>query len=123
MTEFETAELTFSLLGYAMTAMALYFTVVSGYLIIAYTVGEQLSKSQMFIVSSLFGVFALILAYASYSFFAEASNVGNRTSSSFEYWLPSVISIAELAGIIAAFRFMFDIRKKSSITHPTKTKY
>ena len=25
MTEFETAELTFSLLGYAMTAMALYF--------------------------------------------------------------------------------------------------
>ncbi|MFT4815647.1 MAG: hypothetical protein ACI9IQ_001140 [Cyclobacteriaceae bacterium] len=116
MTEFETAELTFSLLGYAMTAMALYFTIVSGYLIIAYMVGEELSKSQMFIVSSLFGVFALILAYASYSFFAEASNVGNRASSSIEYWLPSVIGIAESAGIIAAFRFMFDIRKKSSIT-------
>ena len=51
MTEFETAELTFSLVGYGMTAMALYFTVVSGYLIVAYLVGEQLSKSQMFIVS------------------------------------------------------------------------
>ena len=117
MTEFETTELTFSLLGYAMTAMTLYFTVVSGYLIIAYMVGEQLSKSQMFIVSSLFGVFAFILVFASYSFFAEASNVGNRTSSSINYWLPSVIGIAEFAGVIAAFRFMFDIRKKSSITH------
>ena len=97
--------------------MALYFTVVSGYLIIAFMVGKQLSKSQMIIVSTLFAVFAFILAYASYSFFAEASSVGNRTGSTIEYWLPSVIGIAELAGIIAAFKFMLDIRKKSIIAH------
>lgn len=69
MTGFETAELTFSLVGYGMTAMALYFTVVSGYLIVAYLVGEQLSKSQMIIVSSLFSVFAFSLVFGSYSFF------------------------------------------------------
>jgi hypothetical protein len=73
-TDFETAELTFSLVGYAMTAMAMYFTVVSGYLIVAFTVGEQLSKSQMIIVSSLFLVFAFSLVFGSYSFFAQANN-------------------------------------------------
>lgn len=115
MTEFETAELTFSLVGYGMTAMALYFTVVSGYLIVAYMVGEQLSRSQMVIVSSLFVVFALSLVFGSYSFFSQANNVGNVTNSSIEYWLAPVIGISELAGIIAAFKFMFDIRKKMSI--------
>lgn len=47
MTEYEAADLTFSLVGYGMTAMALYFTVESGYLIGAYMVGSNLSKSQV----------------------------------------------------------------------------
>jgi len=119
-TEFETAELTFSLVGYGMTAMALYFTVVSGYLIVAYLVGEQLSTSQMIIVSSLFSVFAFILVFGSYSFFSEANRVGNVSSSSAEYWLSSVVGITELAGIVAAFKFMFDIRKKESATASRK---
>jgi hypothetical protein len=117
MTEFETAELTFSLVGYGMTAMALYFTVVSGYLIVAYLVGEQLSKSQIIIVSSLFSVFAFSLVFGSYSFFAEANRVGSVTASSVEYWLAAVIGLAELAGIISAFKFMFDIRKKAAAVH------
>ncbi|MEJ6703420.1 MAG: hypothetical protein ACKVKL_06170 [Pseudomonadales bacterium] len=117
MTEFETAELTFSLVGYGMTAMALYFTVVSGYLIVAYLVGEQLSKSQMIIVSSLFSVLAFSLVFGSYSFFAEANRVGSVTASSVEYWLAAVIGLAELAGIISAFKFMFDIRKKAAAVH------
>lgn len=39
-------------------ALLLYLTVTSGYLIVAYSVGAQLTKSQCLFVSTLFVVFA-----------------------------------------------------------------
>lgn len=114
MTEYEAADLTFSLVGYGMTAMALYFTVVSGYLIGAYMVGSNLSKSQVWIITSLFVVFALGLVFGSYSFFAAAINFGGSSSDSIEYWLGPVIALAELVGIFGALKFMLDIRKSES---------
>ena len=43
--------------------------------------------------------------------------MGSVTASSVEYWLAVVIGLAELAGIISAFKFMFDIRKKAAAVH------
>ncbi|MCB1671100.1 MAG: hypothetical protein R3F41_07130 [Gammaproteobacteria bacterium] len=112
MTEYEIAELTFSLIGYGMTAMALYFTVVSGFLIGAYMVGAELSTSQVWIVTSLFVVFAVSLVFGTFSFFAAASSFGESSRDSVEYWLAPVIGVAEFAGIGASLKFMFDIRRK-----------
>lgn len=111
MTEYETLELTFSLISYGMTAMALYFTVVSGYLIGAYMIGAQLSRSQVWILTSLFIVFAISMVFGTFSFFAEASAFGERSLSSLEYWLAPIIGLAEVAGIVASLKFMFDIRR------------
>lgn len=113
MTDFEKTELTFSLVGYGMTAMALYFTVISSYLIIAYMVGSQLSRSQLAIVSSLFLVFAMSLVFGTYSFFEAANSYGGSSSDSIEYWLAPIVAVAELAGIVAVLKFMFDIRNES----------
>lgn len=113
MTEYESAELTFSLIGYGMTAMALYFTVVSGYLIGAYVVGAELSKSQVWIVTSLFVVFAVSLVFGTFSFFSAASAFGESSTDSVEYWLAPVIAVAEIAGIFASLKFMLDIRRKA----------
>ena len=110
MTEYESAELTFSLVGYGMTALALYFTIVSGYLIGAYMVGSKLLRSQVLIVTSLFIVFELILVFGSYSFFEAANRFGESSSDSIVYWLGSVVAIAELIGIFGALKFMYDIR-------------
>lgn len=118
MSEYETAGLTFSLIGYGMTAMALYFTVVSGYLIGAYMVGAQLSRSQAWIVTSLFMVFALSLVFGTFSFFAAASSIGERSLSSIEYWLAPIIGLAEVAGIVASLKFMFDIRRQTLAPEP-----
>ena len=111
MSEFELAELTFSLVGYGMTAMALYFTVTSSYLIIAYRVGKQLSRSQLIIVSSLFLVFAISLVFGTFSFFDAANNYGGSSRNSVEYWLAPSLAVAELIGFIALFKSMYDIRK------------
>lgn len=96
-----------------MTAMALYFTVISSYLIIAYMVGAKLARSQLIIVSSLFLVFAVSLVFGTFSFFVAANSFGESSSSSIEYWLAPIIAVAEVAGIIAALKFMFDIRKEN----------
>ena len=111
MTEYEVAELTFSLIGYGMTAMALYFTVVSGYLIGAYMVGADLSKSQVWIVTSLFFVFAIILVFGTFSFLSEAISVGEGPTNPLTYWVAPVLGLAETAGIAASLKFMFDIRR------------
>ena len=121
MTEYETAELTFSLIGYGMTAMALYFTVVSGYLIGAYMVGAQLSRSQVWIVTSLFVVFAFSLVFGTFSFFAAASSTGERSLGSIEYWLAPILGLAEIAGIVASLKFMFDIRRVASTLEADKS--
>jgi len=114
MTAFEQAQLAYSLVGYGMTAMALYFTVVSSYLIIAYMVGNKLSRSQLAIVSSLFLVFAISLVFGTYSFFEAANSYGGSSSDSIEYWLAPIVAVAEFAGIVAVLKFMFDIRSGST---------
>ena len=114
MTEYESAELTFSLVGYGMTALALYFTIVSGYLIGAYMVGARLLRSQVLIVTSLFIVFESILVFGSYSFFEAATRFGGSSSDSIEYWLGPVIAIAEVIGIFGALKFMYDIRHEKN---------
>ena len=112
MTDYETADLVFNLVGYGMTAMALYFTVISSYLVVAFMVGTQLSKSQVVIVSSLFGIFALILSFGTFSFFAGANGYGGE-GGPIGFWLAPALCAAELGGIIAAFGFMLDIRRRS----------
>ncbi len=114
MTEYEIADLTFSLVGYGMAAMTLYFSVVSGYLAVAFMTGARLSRSQMSIITSLFVVFSLSLVFGTYSFFDSANSIAGSVSGSIEFWLAPVIGVAELMGIMAAFKFMLDIRRDSS---------
>jgi|GEM_PF-2975464 len=113
MTDYEAADLVFSLVGYGMTALALYFTVISSYLVVAYMVGKQLSTSQVVIVTSLFGVFALILSFGTYSFFAGANGYGGDDGP-IGFWLAPALCIAEIGGIVAALGFMLDIRRRSA---------
>jgi len=65
-------------------------------------------------VTSLFIVFAASLIFGSYSFFAAAVGFGQSSSTSIEYWLGPVIAVAEMACILAALKFMFDIPNNKS---------
>ena len=56
----------------AMTAMGMYITVSSGYLIAAYFIGRQLSALQAAIITVLFTWFALFMALATGGYLSRA---------------------------------------------------
>ena len=67
MSEFEFAEAFSALISAGLSAMGLYFTAVTGYLITAYLIGARLTRSQLLIISALFVVFALIMIFTGFS--------------------------------------------------------
>ena len=98
-----------------MMATTVYLTVVTGYLIVAYLVGAKLTQSQLVTISILFVAFALLFAYGSFEFYGSGfSMVAERPGRLFPatQYIPIVTFFIELAGIVAALRFMVDIRNK-----------
>ena len=103
------------------TAMALYLTVVSGYLILAYTAGASLNRLQISIVNSLFIFFSGGFVYSSFVSFLgmlayqnAAANVGRETptTETAESTSLTIFLVAQLAGILAALIFMADVRRR-----------
>ena len=95
----------------ALTTVAIYLTVVSGYLAAAYLAGSNLRRSQLLIISCLFVTFALVITYSTYSFVAGAAFTAERFGIP-SYRIPGLVMVtAECIGIISALKFMIDIRK------------
>ena len=99
----------------AMTAMGMFLTATSGYLIAAYFIGRQLTSLQAAIITGLFTWFALQMAFSTFAYLERA-----------KYFLDSlevappgiginstIIFFAigfEIFGIIACLKFMWDVR-------------
>ena len=62
-----------------MTASTLYLTVVSGYLVVVYQAGKNLTRYQLLLVSALFLSFAVFFTAGTFGFFK-----GAHTMRSFE---------------------------------------
>jgi hypothetical protein len=95
--------------------MSLYLTVSSGYLLVAYLVGKELSFLQTTIITTLFMFFtitntvATVLYMQSAYYFSHTYGAGRLPG-----WTASVTGILLAAGILAAVKFMWDVR------HPKK---
>lgn len=100
----------------AFTALAIYLTVLSGYMVVAYSVGAELTKSQLIFINSIFLVFSIMLSFASYTYFSSAYQLGSayrpETSPRSEGIMLLFFLIAQFAAIMGALKFMFEIRKK-----------
>ena len=60
----------------ALTALAIFLTVLSGYLVVAYSVGADLTKSQLIFINSIFIVFGLTLTLGVYTYLNAAYQFG-----------------------------------------------
>jgi len=100
----------------AFTALAIYLTVLSGYMVVAYSVGAELTKSQLIFINSIFLVFSLMLSFASYLYLISAYQLGleykPEASPRSEGIMLVLFLITQCAAIMGALKFMFDIRKK-----------
>lgn len=98
----------------ALTSITVYLTLVAGYLIAGYSVGRNLSKTNLTIVSLLFVVAALLLSFLTFQFSSVAielsedqDGVGGGVGS----YISPILLFLQIAGIIGALKFTLDLRK------------
>ncbi len=98
-------------LGGANGAMTLYLTVTSGYLLVAYLAGNELTRLQATIITCLYGVFAATNTVAVVSFFNAAIHYGHTYGTGrMPFWPPYIVGTMFSLGILASLKFMWDVR-------------
>ena len=118
MTEAELVQAWGIFLGNSQTAMALYVSILSGYLVIAYVVGRKLSRFQVRVVSTLFATTALYVTFIltvwwqrALEFALEAKALNpNRIVTNSQLGV-YVTGLLFCMGILAALYFMWDVRR------------
>ena len=96
----------------AFTALTIYITIISGYLVVAYLVGDKLSRFELIIVSTLFVFFSVFISLGTNSFFIGAITYSQNSSLGYEY--PDAARLVfwfQLIGIGASLWFMVNRRK------------
>jgi hypothetical protein len=118
MTESELIEAITSYFDIAVAALTLYVTICSGYLLVAYMAGGNLTNSQALIVSTLYCFVAGVTANAfrtwsqrSFDYLALQESSGlSSISLGTSPMLASVLTAIMFAGVVACLKFMWDVR-------------
>lgn len=119
MTEYELIE---AIIGYNESVpgwLGLYMTTLTGYLIVAYVVGKQLTRSQMIIISTCFAIFAVLCTYsavANSTRILEFTNELRKLNPTRQFAMRDsvlyAVTFVLYAGIAVALKFMWDIRHR-----------
>lgn len=106
-----TATLVTELTDAASSAMSLYLTVVSGYLLVAYLIGKNLTFLQTTIITTLFLFFCTTNTISTVTLMQTAYYFGHTYGEGrFPSWAAAVVGIILSGGILAAIKFMWDVR-------------
>lgn len=102
-------------------SMMVYLTVISGYLVVAYLAGSELTRTQNIFISTIFVVFASFATWGLVSYFwvgeqlrriLEAGGIDPTVVLNPVGVNPAVIAAQMMvAGIFGALRFMWDVRR------------
>ena len=128
MSEFEIVDSYMSASALAMTAMALYISIVTGFLITAYAVSTKLSEAQALFLSLLFAVFAGMTIWGTVAYFEFSDNYADRSETlSIVDMRPDgvkpapIIGTAQILGVIGSLWFMRSRRKNLGNERGTAT--
>jgi len=104
-------QLTTEILGQAQSAMNLYLSAVSGYLLVAYFLGADLTRLQTTIITVLFIFFGIANTYAVMSYFDSAAFFGHTYGAGrAPLWAGPSTGVLFAGGILASLKFMWDVR-------------
>lgn len=111
-------------MGNTATYYALFWTLVSGYLVVAYTVGNKLMRNQiafintLFVISTLFTTFAAVTALRNglLAFRMGATHVEEMTAITAGQAAGFVILVAcvNFVIVLGCMKFMWDVRHPKS---------
>ena len=104
----------------SLEAVTLYLSVVSGYLIAAYTAGKNLEGFRMLLVTLLFLAFSIFFTIGTYTFLVLANGMYSEwgpdaydgSITFYAYW----ISGAQVLGILGSLYFMYSTHKAGADT-------
>ena len=117
MTEAELLAHTADSYANSQACIAMCVTMLSGYLIIAYVAGENMSRPQVVLVNLLYLMIASAVIYAGFSFLLVAQDSGEiawkmttqRTQPPGRY-AGQLIIILLCTSVLASLKFMWDVR-------------
>ena len=116
MTQAEIWEISTNYQSLALTAIALYLTTVSSYLVVVYLVGEKLTRYLALLVSGLFVIFGGLFTYAAIGYLTRSlefiTMLGAYTDSAIRMnpMVPAMTAILEIIGIFASLFYMWSVR-------------
>jgi ABC-type sulfate transport system permease subunit len=119
MTEYELADYATSVMSNFLSAIAIYFSIVTAYVVAAFAAGNRLSKLQLIIVNVTFTVAAGIMGLLSYLLFSRFYELGSQAGRShddtplvdFSVPLGILVTIVYLGCLL----FMWTVRGKSDM--------
>lgn len=119
MSEAESLQVFSSLMQGGYTALSLYLTTLSGYLVVAYLVGRKLTNFQLRTVSFLFLSFSIVLLLGGLEFFRSGMQLllsmgdnGSDIVLRFLAYGVYVLAAIQIIGVILAMKFMHNERRK-----------
>jgi hypothetical protein len=98
------------------SAVALYISILSGYLIVFYVAGAKLNMMQSIFITALFVVFSVIPIWAVYEYLSAAMEASSAMKEKFLFNRvdinPAVILVPLMvAGLVGCLNFAWDTRK------------
>jgi uncharacterized membrane protein YesL len=118
MTEAELWELLNAYNSAGLTALALYLTTASSFLVAAYLTAGNLTRYQTLVISGLFVIFAGLFTYGTIGYFERgvyfASRLGEYTDSEFRMRpiMPYLIGLTEAIGVVVCLVFMWQTNRR-----------
>ena len=122
MNEFELIESLNGAMSNLLASQALFITILSAYIVMAYTAGQKLTKFQVGFVSFIFLTFSFVISagfldmtieiahYASLLDQARGQNIGLSARGDGQYVFP-VSFLIRVAMILGALAFMWSVRR------------
>lgn len=120
MTQAELWELIVAYNSGVLNGVAIYFSALTGYLIVAYMIGDKLTVMQSAIITVGFVVFALLLTFGTVGQATRAVFLIGKTSEEYQSGIMIndttviVLTFLLVGGIAAALKFMWDVRHPKS---------
>jgi hypothetical protein len=117
MSEYELADILVSVSGDTLVFIPLFISIFSGYLVVAWIVGEELTRAQVSLVNTLFCAFVLLLLVAwakrilvVLSYQADLITMNPSRPELVGGWLIPGVTIFMLVALLACLNFMWSIR-------------
>lgn len=117
MTEYEFLDYTATLMGNFQTALTLYFTVVTAYVVTALIAGDRLTRLQLYVVNTCFVIAAGIVGYLTVAIwdrffsFSIRTSVPDGTAAPVDFTWPLGILVAII--FVGCCTFMWSIRSRA----------